>query len=469
MLKNLLSSIGDVVIELFKQWEVWVVLFLAGFAGIFFILPLGLQGTAWGILWGVIKLTWWIWAFLAMWKLFLSIWLFWRQSIFQKEIQWTVWEIRIPRSNEKGAEAMESILLALHELTNSAGDPKERWWDGEITRPLSLEIASFGGEVHFYLRGYCKVANIIEANFHSHYPDVELLQIEDYINRLPQNLEEIYSQGKDIYGGELILEDEPVIPLKTYKQFMNDPAEEKRTDPMGAIIELLGKLEPGEIAAIQIVLEGARSDWTITAKKYIEEFKEKTSGRHVTTTEEGTQTTINVRTPGETDLLKEMEANIGKVVFNTMIRALYISKQEGFYDAYPRRGIRSVFNQYSGVNRNKFNWHEPQLTRAKIWYFPYLFPRLRVEFRKQRLMIDFFERNLPWETFMSKLLTSHPMNLNFSMKTSVLNTEAIASLFHPPTDIVLTAPHIPRQESRRAGPQAGIQIFGDDIDIEKYQ
>ncbi|MDP3725251.1 MAG: hypothetical protein Q8R20_02135 [Nanoarchaeota archaeon] len=465
MLKDLLKTIGDVIIDLFKQGEIWFVLFLAGFAGIFFFLPITFQAAFWGF----IKLTWWLWLFIFMWRLFLSTWLFWRQDIFQKGLGWQVWEIKIPRSNEKGAEAMEAILLSLHGLTNAAGDPKERYWDGEITRTIALEMASFGGEVHFYLRGYGKVANLIEANFHAHYPDLELVQIEDYVHRLPQTLEEIYAQGKDIYGGDLILEKDPVIPLKTYLYFMNDPAEEKRVDPMGAFIELLSKLEPGELVAIQIVLEGARATWTEAAQKYIDEYKEKTSGRHSITTAAGTQTTINVRTPGETELLKDMEENIGKPVFNTMIRAVYISKQEDFYDAYPRRAIKAAFNQYSGVNRNSFDWIEPQLTRAKIWYFPYVFPRLRVEFRKQRLLANYFERNLPWETFMGKLLTSHILNLNFHMKTSILNIEAIASLFHPPTDIVLTTPHIPRQESRRAGPQAGIPIFGDDADIEKYQ
>ncbi|MEK7479350.1 MAG: hypothetical protein AAB634_02345 [Patescibacteria group bacterium] len=465
MLKDLIKTIGDVIIDLFKQGEIWFVLFLAGFAGVFFFLPTSFQGII-GEFW---RMTWWFWLFIIVWKLFLSTWLFWRQDIFQKELKWAVWEIKIPRTNEKGPEAMEAILLSFYGLANVPGDPRERYWDGEITRTIGLEMASFGGEVHLYLRGYSKVANLIEANFHSHYPDLELVLIEDYIHRFPQTLEEIYAQGKDIFGGELVLKKPPVIPLKTYLQFMNDPAEEKRVDPMGAFVEFLGKLEPGEFVAIQILLEGAGDTWTVGAKKYIDEYKEKTSGRHTTITAAGTQTIVNVRTPGETDLLKEMEVNIGKPAFNTMIRAVYISKQENFYGAYPMRGILAPFNQYSGVSRNSFSWIMPQLTRTKVWYFPYVFPRLRLEFRKQRLLFNYFERNLPWETFMSKLLTSHPLNQNFHMKTSVLNIEAIASLFHPPTDIVLTGPHIPRQESRRAGPQAGIPIFGDDADIEKYQ
>jgi hypothetical protein len=50
-----------------------------------------------------------------------------------------------------------------------------------------------------------------------------------------------------------------------------------------------------------------------------------------------------------------------------------------------------------------------------------------------------------------------------------MNVEGLATLFHPPTSVVLTAPHIRRVESRKTGPPAGLAIFGEEGEIEKYK
>ena len=50
-----------------------------------------------------------------------------------------------------------------------------------------------------------------------------------------------------------------------------------------------------------------------------------------------------------------------------------------------------------------------------------------------------------------------------------MNVEGIATLFHPPTAVVLTAPHVKRVESRKVGPPAGLPIFGEEEELEKYK
>ncbi|OGG40072.1 hypothetical protein A3A21_01515 [Candidatus Jorgensenbacteria bacterium RIFCSPLOWO2_01_FULL_45_25b] len=465
MLKKLIEIILDAGEELFKKEEVWIILFIAGFAGIFFFLPLGIENAFMKF----IELTWWFWLFLFVIKNFLSIWLFWRREIFQADTKYIVYEIRIPRETEKGPQAMEQVLASLHSLRNTADDPKEIYWDGEVTRYMSLEIISFGGEVHFYFRGYEKAKTLLEAAFFAHYPEIELVKSEDYMKHLPQTTKEIYEAGNEMWGSDMILKKDPVYPIKTYQHFLDDPGEEKRVDPMGNFLEVFGKIKQNEIAGVQILICPASADWVEPAQKIIDKFKEDTAKRQIITPEGEAKTSISIRSPGETEKLTEMENNIGKVAFNTVIRFLYIAPQEGFYDSYARRGIRGAFNQYSDAGRNGFILNEPMSTRAKLWAFPYIFPKTRVQFRKQRLLMNYFTREMPKDTFWGKLLTSHFFNQNFMMKTSILNTEAIASLFHPPTILVMTAPHLRRVESRRAGAQSGLPIFGDEEDIAKYQ
>lgn len=469
MVRHLLETIGSIIAGVFHKGETWFVLFLAGFAGILFFVPLDLTIA----IWKFFAATWWLWLFILIWRLFLSTWMAWRQEISREfDCKSTLWEIQIPRATEKGAEAMETILDAFHSLKNGPGDPREKYWDGEIVRWFSFEIVSFGGEVHFYLRGYYKTESLIHAAFHAHYPDVELVEVEDYVSRFPQTVTEIYEQESDIWGMEMNLGRDPVYPLTTYRSYLNDPAEEKRIDPMATLLEVMGNAKPGEIVGTQIIFRPSDRDWTEKAIEQIEEYKEKTGGRSTTIAEDGSsETSISIRTPQEVENIKQMEINVAKPAFGSMIRVIYISPQATYYDSYPRRGVKGAFNQYGrgGETGNFFDLNEPMSTRAKIFHFPFLFPRWRVEFRKQRALWNYFQRDIPKETFMAKVLSSHILNPNFYTKLSILNMEAIASLFHIPTDIVLTTPHIKRVESRRAGPQSGLPIFGDEEEIEKYQ
>jgi hypothetical protein len=44
----------------------------------------------------------------------------------------------------------------------------------------------------------------------------------------------------------------------------------------------------------------------------------------------------------------------------------------------------------------------------------------------------------------------------------IFNTEEMATLFHLPTKIVLTGPSVKSSEARKAGPPAGLGIYGEE-------
>ncbi len=86
--------------------------------------------------------------------------------------------------------------------------------------------------------------------------------------------------------------------------------------------------------------------------------------------------------------------------------------------------------------------------------------------------IDFQEtqiRMMPPETFMGRLIHSNFFRWNFASRSSAMNVECLATLYHPPTYLVLTAPHVKRVESRKAGPPAGMAIYGEEKEIERFQ
>ena len=131
---------------------------------------------------------WWLWLFLVFSFLAKELWLAYVQEYYKRAMRWTMLEVRVPRELRRSPRAMEQIFSSIHGLRNTPSNPKEEWWDGEVTMWFSCEVVSFGGELHFYLKVPEKHRNLIEAAFYAQYPDVDISEVsEDYIRRLPQS------------------------------------------------------------------------------------------------------------------------------------------------------------------------------------------------------------------------------------------------------------------------------------------
>jgi hypothetical protein len=432
---------------------------------------------------------WWFWLFLIIVPLFESSWLAWRQKSFEHDLKWVILEIFVPRETKKSPLAMEQVLMALHGLRNVAGNFEESYRYGEVTRWFCLEMVSFGGEIHFYIRFYYKQRPLVEAAFFSYYPDLELVEVDDYVSRFPINMQEAYRQGYDIWGTEMLQARDAAYPIKTYRDF-ESPDEDKQFDPISIFLEVLGKVKKEELVGIQILIAPGDDNWSHEFESLIRKIKEsKTERRHKekvgTITEfpggplpqfapkghkeEESKSTYLIRTPGETDVLKAVETNLSKKAFETIIRFVYLSPKSIFYDSFPRRGLTGSFNQYAAADLNSFRQNYAVSTRTLVWNPPYIFPKWRNEYKKQRLLYNYRHREMIPETFIGRLITSYPFDWNFKSKKFLMTTQCLATLFHPPTATVVTAPHMRRAESRRAGPPSGLAIFGSEDDLDKFK
>ncbi len=437
--------------------------------------------------------TWWFWLFLILAPITTSTWLFWRREVFKAEMKWVLFELRIPREITKSPKAMEQVLTAIHALRNQADNVRETWWDGEVTRWFSMEMVSLGGEVHFYFRFYKKYRPLVEAAFFSYYPDVELVEVDDYVDRFPENIQEMYKQGYETWGTEMVLSREEAFPIRSYEEF-EAVAEEKEYDPISTFLEVLGKVKPEEMVGIQLLIAPRDPKlWKDKYEEFVQELanksKKKGAAKKIVSTKTefpggplpafSAETTESkednssffrsfMRSPGETDVLKAVENNLSKPSFDTLIRFLYFSPQPLFYDSFARRGITGAFNQYGSLDMNKFEQNKKVGTKVEFWEGP-IFPKLRKALRAQRLIYNYKRRKNPIDTFMGRLITSHIFNWNIYSRRFGMSTEGLATLFHPPTFKVLTGPHIKRVESRKVGPPAGLAIFGDEAEIEKYK
>lgn len=449
---------------------------------------------------------WWLWAPVILMPLFHSTWMFWRQEIFKASIPWTLLELKIPREIAKSPRGMEQVLAAIHTLANYPSDFGEYWVDGEVTRWWSLEITSFSGEIRLYVRTPTSLRRMVEAAFFSYYPDVEVVEAkEDYVEHFPENIAQMREWGYDMWGTEMMLMKEEAYPIRTYDLF-EDPAEEKQFDPMSTLIEMLGKTRPGEMVGVQFLITPVGPQWKDEFSELVEKLREGGKGKKK---EEEASTTVYtnadfpggplpafssealaadeakpfrsffIRTPGETEVLKAVEENLSKPAFETIIRLVYFSPKSIFQEGYARRGLSGTFNQYGALDLNRFFWNPFIATRVKIWYFPYLFPLKRMRSRQARLIYLYRHRKYPPHTFMGRVFTSTFFNWNASKRLTapgrpiykpfLMTTKCLATLFHPPTNFVLTAPHIRRMESRKVGAPAGLAIYGGEEELQKFQ
>ncbi len=421
-------------------------------------------------------------------KIFEQTWLFYKQSIFKQGIEWVLLEIKIPREVLRTPLAMEQFFMNVHGLRNAAGNLLEKYVDGEVTLWWSLEMVSFGGEIHFYIRTPKKHKKMIEAGLYAQYPYTEMSEVKDYMDEFPKETREIYQKGNNIFGGELILKKADIYPITTYERFELSK-DEMAIDPISALLEVLSNIHKEEKFYLQILIRPLGSEWQEEGKKLVDKLvgrktkKDSTVGdtlsdiaRNVFMSpvehpkwaggEKGKEEKLDLQmmkmTPGEKDIIQAIEDGISKPGFATVIRYLYYAPNSIFSTNFARRGLIGAMNQYASQGLNSFRANNKVETRSRWVYFPYLFVKKRVEARKQRLLYNFRNRKMPEELKLGRAYTSHPLNFNTQSRSFILNTAELATLYHIPAEGVLTAPHIKRAESKRMGPPAGLPIFEEE-------
>ncbi|MDO8424567.1 MAG: hypothetical protein Q7S70_01345, partial [bacterium] len=213
------------------------------------------------ILGKIIRAWWWVPLPFLLWRPFIYFWLWWRVEVWLKTtFRPLILEIRLPKEVVKPIRAMEQVLAGIHQACYEPPNWIEKWWEGQVLISLHFEIISVGGEIHFFIRIHEKYRQPVEANIYSQYPEAEISVAEDYTKYVPQD---IPNKDWDFWATDYkVLKPDP-YPIKTYKSFETEtePLEEKRVDPIAALLENLSQIKPGEQFWLQIsacpIAEGA--------------------------------------------------------------------------------------------------------------------------------------------------------------------------------------------------------------------
>lgn len=369
------------------------------------------------------------------------LWRYYTRSKFIKKTPWILLEIKIPREITKSPKAMEIVNGVFFQTFD--GNQLDKIFRGFVRSWFSLELVSLGGKVHFFIRTQKFHKNLVEAQIYSQYPEVEIHEVEDYINNIPS----YGTPGSDwlMWGTEFKLSKDDAYPIKTYVDYGLDenPKEEHKIDPLTPVLEFLGSIGPSEQVWIQILVMSTmkrfkkpgtwfkKQDWRDDAKTLIDKLMKRDKPLP--------PGTFPPRlSPGEEEVVKALERSVSKIGFDCGLRAIYLAKT-GSYDAARVVGLINSVRQYSSLHLNGFT----TFNRTTVDYPWQDFRGLKLEWWKRR-MFDAYRRR-SW---------FHPPH---KRKPFVLNGEELATIYHFPGQVA-TTPTLKKIESKKGEPPIDLPI-----------
>jgi hypothetical protein len=371
-----------------------------------------------------------------------AIWLKYKQAETVKNVSWITLEIKLPREINKSPAAMESALEAFYQ-----GGGLGTWWDkyrkGGMLNRFSLEIASIGGSVHFFVRTPKRFKNIIESYLYAQYSGLEIIEVEDYTDSVRYN-----PDVHNMIGSHFVLTKEDFLPIKTYTDYGldKDPKEEFKIDPMTPMLEFMGSLKGGEQLWYQIII---RTDKFV---KWKDEAKEKVASMMMRKPEAGKEEaskafTEGKLTQGEKDMIRAIERSTSKNGFEVFVRALYFAPKEE-YDGTKVTSFMGMLKPFGAPN---FNGFAPQDDTSFLYPWQDNKDGRKLKKIKARMFQKFVYRTFgQYEEVVDSSSLSYEINsrldklLKHGVKyfdakkgknSFILNTEELATLYHFPGSV----------------------------------
>jgi len=388
--------------------------------------------------------------------LFMELWMYHIQSAFWASADWVLLELIPPKNIEKSPKPMEALYAGFAGVEKTF-NPLETYTEGMFADYMSLEMVSDQGTVHFYVRSMKKYRHLVEASMYAQYPDVEIVEVPDYVNDVPK----IIPNGQwDLWGADIEFVKDPAYPIRTYKAFEEDITG-TMIDPLAGLLEVMGKLGPGQQMWLQWVIAPTAPSWAgkvgskLTDKLKGKEkkteaildriwkdlmdilsnlFKATHSEVEFASEKKKDEQPLDTRlSPGERDVLKAIEDNLGKLQFSTKGRFIYLGRRENYDKALGVSAFWGNLKQFNDDNLNSFKPDGDSKTFAN-----YINKKSRLRYRQHKILRRYRNRSRD-----GKLMT--------------MSAEELATIFHMP-DMNVMAPSFNRVEAKRGGAPSNLPI-----------
>lgn len=399
---------------------------------------------------------WWLLMPVLLWQITWEKFKDHQRSNYRKKMEWAFLEIKFPIGVTRTPRAMEEVFNSLHAIAPSPS--KDLTWfnlniRGFTPKSYCLIIIAHDGQLRFYIRFPRELQDFVKSRIYSQYHEVKFIETDDPLNSLPPV---VPNPTFEFEAFDIRLSKEDGYPIKTYSILEKLP-KEQQIDPITTFSEGAQQISGKEWLIFQFFILPTTGDNSEHGNKWVERGKKLTNklvGKEEKesketlwpeieefiknlllapfrepiwkTSEEKQKDEFNIQklTPGEREVIELIQTKISKLGYWCNFRVSYVAKTDVF--AINRINvfslIESIFRNFSTENVNSFNLIP--LTKAKSETTFKTFHLKRNEYR-------FFRRyRLP----RLSPFTINELNLKQKEldKAFILNSEEIASIFHPP-------------------------------------
>ena len=380
-----------------------------------------------------------------------------KREYWAKNFQLAFLEIKFPPGISRTPRAMEEVFTALHAIHP---DPATdlTWHNlnikGFIPKSYTFLIVAHDGKLKFYIRFPQELKEFIKTRIYSQYPEIQFEEVDNPLGNLPPILPNSLFDG-EIFDIRPLKED--AYPIKTYIQIENLP-KEQQIDPISTFSEAATQISNKEWVIFQISALPTTPDNSEHGKKWIErgqkiinkligkeEKREPSIWEDVerfivnlilapfrspewSSTDKKEEKEFNLQklTPGEREVIELIQKKLSKLGYWCTLRIAYLATKDVFEinKSVINHLILSTLKNFSTENLNGFNLMP--LTYKKYGHPLSIFILKRREYNS-------FVKNLPISLpqWIKKKLKDKTLESGF-----ILNTEELASLFHPPMEFV---------------------------------
>src|SRR3989344_4664412 len=168
---------------------------------------------------------------LSLFLYFLLLW--WKYRNREKQsLEFVLLQVSIPKDSEVKIDAAEQFFTALSSLSHggflSFLAPQDH---------IAFEIVGRPGDIRFYVSVHHHLRDLVEKQIYGMYSGAEIKEVDEY---------NIFNEKGKVTFSSFILKNTSYLPMKAYKDLP--------VDPLSTLTSALSKMQPGEGAAIQILV-----------------------------------------------------------------------------------------------------------------------------------------------------------------------------------------------------------------------
>ncbi|HCM37161.1 MAG: hypothetical protein UV61_C0001G0073 [Candidatus Gottesmanbacteria bacterium GW2011_GWB1_43_11] len=318
----------------------------------------------------------------------------------ERSLEYVLLQVLVPRDNEVKIDAAEQMFASLASLYSSG------WFSFLKPQPhISFEIVATPGDITFYVSTPSSLRDLVEKLIYGAYPGADIITVDEY---------NIFSEKGQVAFASVRLKSLDYFPIRIFRELP--------TDPLSSITSVLAKMQPGEGAAVQVIVSPAGGKWKKSGQSFVSHIKKQEADPE------------KAKFAYDPKTLESISNKCSRPGFRTVIR-MVVSSQTKESAKMHLDNLLGAFSQFNSDQNN--------FTKTK-----YLLKRL--------FMIDFIYRYFP------------VLELPRFKQTSILSSEELATVFHFPNKSVETH-NVHWQNAKRAPASALLPSSGLFLGNSRYR